>query len=296
MSSTVTAIIPTLAERSRSTTLARAIESLRRAIADPTALRILVVVNGQRFDSAVVDWLHTQPVDVIQIPHSSAPLAHLVGRQNVASEYFCFLDDDDEYLPNALEARLDRITKSEDLALVVTNGLRCGAASHAPALQDMVDIETDPLGALFRANWLTSCGALYRSSKIGVSYFENFHPYVEWTWLAFRISIDQQRLAWVNSPTFRIHETSGSASTTRSYVEAHDSLYQRMLPLAASRADIVNILRRRLQDSASMKSVVLLRDGDLRGAWAAYGNVLRGPRPWRYGSHLFRLVAASLRR
>jgi glycosyltransferase involved in cell wall biosynthesis len=293
---TVTAIIPTLAEASRATSLARAIQSLQASIADTTALRILVVINGQRFDSTVVEWLSSQPVDTIQIPQQSLPIARLVGRQNVRSDYFCFLDDDDEYLPHGLDVRLNHMKSSPDLALVVTNGLRCEGGSQSPALPDMRDIEMDPLRALFRANWLTSCGALYQSSKIGHSYFEDLPQFLEWTWLAFRLATDGQRLGWIDTPTFRIHDTPGSASKSDSYVDAHDSLYQRMLPLAAHRSDIVDILQRRIQNRASMRSVAKLRSGDLHGAWVAYREVLRGPQPWRYASQFFRLIAAALRR
>lgn len=296
MPAIVTAIIPTLAERSRGASLARAIQSLRASTADREALRVLVVVNGQRFDPPVLEWLSSQPVDLIQIPQPSLPVAHLIGRQNVQSEYFCFLDDDDEYLPGGLDIRIDHMKSSTDLALVVTNGFRCEGGHQSPALPDMRDVETDPLRALFHTNWLTSCGALYRSSMVGISYFEDFHPFVEWTWLAFRIANDRRRVAWIDVPTFRINDTPGSASKTGSYFDAVDSLYLRMLPLASSRSDILEILRRRIQNSASMRSMARLRSGDLSGAWAAYREVLGGPAPWRYGGQFFRLLAGSLRR
>jgi glycosyltransferase involved in cell wall biosynthesis len=294
MSASVNAIIPTLAERRRWDALRRAIASLRASTAAVDRVEIIVVVNGARWDPEVVSWLETQPVRLVRVAEGSAPLAQLVGRQHVTAPCFCFLDDDDEYLPGAIDIRCEVLERDPAVDLVVTNGWRCSGAREAPVFQRLESVERDPLSALFDENWLASCGALFRTDRVGVEFFENYHPYLEWTWLAFRLASAGRRVAAVDVPTFRIHDTPGSASKSSSYAESERALYERMLSLA-TRDDVCSLLRDRIQNQWSMRSIEKLGRGDVRGAWVDYRRVLAYPGAWRYGSQFVRLVIGSMR-
>lgn len=293
MTARITAIVPTLAEAARHRSLARAVESLRAATERPEALEIIVVVNGNRWDPTVLTWLDTEPLEVIRIPEGSLPLAQLTGRRHVSAPFFCFLDDDDEYLPGALDLRLDVLEREPGAALVTTNGWRRIGADDHRVLSGLSGVARDPLAALFEENWLASCGALFRTEAVGVELFEDVQAFLEWTWIAFRISVSGKKVAVLDAPTYRIHDTPGSASKSPRYLASELSLFERMLAMS-DRPDIQSVIRKRIQNHWSMRSVEHLRAGDVRGAWRDFRHVLGQPRPWRYASQFVRLMLASM--
>lgn len=119
----ITTIIPTLCEGVRRNALLRAIESVHQA--SEQATKILIVVNGQRFDQSLLNLLKSRnDIEVLQITEGSLTKAHLIGRKHVSTEYFSFLDDDDEYLVGALDIRLALFLNDCTLDVVVTNGFQ----------------------------------------------------------------------------------------------------------------------------------------------------------------------------
>src|SRR5262245_24830754 len=124
----ITTIIPTLCEASRARSLLCAIDSVLAASSSP--VRLIIVVNGQRFDPELVANLRGRvDIEVVQVAEGSLTRAHLTGRQQVLTPYFSFLDDDDEYLPGALDLRRRALEQDPDADLVVTNGYHYGEGS-----------------------------------------------------------------------------------------------------------------------------------------------------------------------
>jgi glycosyltransferase involved in cell wall biosynthesis len=290
----VTAIVPTLGDEARKGSLLRAIDSLRNA-ARWTRLQVVVVVNGNRHAGSVLAALAAMDLRVLRIVEASLPAALLAGRRAVEGEYFCFLDDDDEYLPGAIDARVAALARQPEAALLAANGYRCRAGHDTLALSHLRAAERDPLSALFHENWLPSCGGLFRSRLVEDVFFTEPHGYLEWTWLAFRMAVAGRRVAVLDEPTFRIHDTAASLSKTAMYTSSHVALYRRMLkePL---RDDIRRLVRQRLATALSMDSVARLQGNDLRAAWREHLEVLTMPGGWRYGRQTIRLIGASLRR
>jgi hypothetical protein len=290
----VAAIVPTLADAPRRESLLRAVDSLRAA-ARNSRLTITAVVNGSRFDSAVLDSLARRDVTILRVPEPSLPGALLAGRRSVDAEYFCFLDDDDEYLPSAIDARVAVMTDRPECAMVTTNGYRHVDAADSMALSQMSSIPADPLAALFRENWLPSCAGLFRSEAIPVDLFEEPHAYLEWTWLAFRIASRGSAIAVLDEPTFRIHDSASSLSKSAAYRSSHIALYRRMLGMA-ERSDIRESIRGRLASALSAESVARLAENRLAEAWKLHCEALACPGGWRRGSQTLRLVVASIAR
>ena len=99
-----TVIIPTLAAAERHSLLLRAIESTRRNQSPPL---VLVVINGSRRSPEVIADLRARSgLRVLQLDQASLPAAIEAGRHAVATPFFSFVDDDDEYLPEAVDLRL----------------------------------------------------------------------------------------------------------------------------------------------------------------------------------------------
>ena len=227
MSTLATVIVPTLAIEACDSLPAPCAACGARPGTRPAAHH--VVVNGQRYDPALLAWLEAQPVTVTRLQQGSAPLAQLEGRRLVETGYFGYLDDDDEYLPGSLDERLSALQSDPDSDLVVCNGWRARDGHDEPAFNYLAESPADPLRALLRENWLASCGVLFRTATVDVSYFEDPMPYLEWTWLAWRLAVDGRRIRVSETPGFRIHDTGGSASKSTEYADAQIELYERML-------------------------------------------------------------------
>jgi hypothetical protein len=290
----VTAIVPTLADRPRHASLLRAIGSLRDAALD-TPLTVTAVVNGHRYAPEVLADLTKASVNVVRIEEASLPAALRAGRRSVQTAFFCFLDDDDEYLPAAIDRRMQALAGAPECALVATNGFRHDGHDDRRALDFLASVPTDPLAALFDENWLPSCGALFRSEAVGAEFFDDPHAYLEWTWLAFRLASSGRRVAVLDEPTFRIHDSPSSLSKSPAYIASHASLYRRMLELPVP-LNVRRTIEQRLAIALSRTSLHHLERDELSAAWRCHVATLRTPGGWRYCSQTLRLVAASLRR
>ena len=280
MTPLVSVIVCTLAEAQRKASLLRALDSARTASAQP--VHIIAVVNGQRRDPEVVEALRQMgDVRLVLLEEGSLPRALVAGRRAVDTPFYCCLDDDDELLPGAIDLRLAPLQANPALDIVTSNGHVCRHGADTLLYQHLDQVAAAPLHALFRENWLASCGFLFRSSSVDVHYFENFHAYAEWTWMAFQLARDGKTVAAVNQPTFRIHDTAGSASKTPQYSDAIETLHQKMLDSQLP-ADIARLVHQHISAHLHMKAEQLWRSGQLRQAWAVHLRSLSHPGGLRY--------------
>lgn len=291
----VTAIIPTLCSAPRAEALKRAISSLKNASSNP--VRILVVVNGQRFDPELLAELQSrQDINVAYIREGSAPLAQLEGRRRVKTEFFCFLDDDDEYLAGAIDRRIEVIARHPNASIVVTNGLiKDDQGLMESCFDKFSDAAADPLLALFIENWLSSCGGLFRTDKVSISMFEDYSDYIEWTWLAFKLSNSGHELCFIDEPTYQINRTPRSASMSEAYNDFHVILLDRMLK-KTTRHDVRAIIRTRLGAAWHSSSYQYMNARKMSLAWNAHLESLKYPGGWRYIAYTRHLVLSALYR
>jgi len=278
--SEVTVIIPTMAEEKRHASLLRAIASISEATNRP--VHIVVVINGnQRSPDVEQSLRNIGHLELLSLEIASLPLAHLAGRRAVKTRYFCFLDDDDEYLPGAIDARVDALAGDESIDFVVTNGYRRLDGTDWPCLNDLDKVPAAPLAQLFRQNWLPSCGPLFRSDRIGEAYFEDGPAYGEWTWLAFQLCLAGKRVGMLDQPTFRIYDTPESASKTPAYTAEFNAMYRKMLARKPPR-QIAALIKKRIGEEFHYEADSLRRKGLRLGAWKAHLKSLCYPGGWRY--------------
>jgi hypothetical protein len=279
----VTVIIPTTARAARSGEIRRCVRSIRAASARPTL--IIAVVNGGGHDPGVCAWLAGQPdVQCFYEPLPSAPNAVWQGRKLVRTPFFSTIDDDDEYLRGATDLKLAALHQHVDADLVVTNAWRRCDGVEALVYQRMAPVRPQPLAALFEENWLNSGNALYRSSSVPARYFEDYRPYAEWTWLAFKLAMDKKVVTTLEQPTFRVHVTAGSLSQSKAYFEHYLSLCHNMLA-AGPPAPVARMIRRRLSASEHDHSVRALQAGQWRAALLWHWRSLLRPGGLQYLSY-----------
>lgn len=236
----VTIIIPSTCERSRARTLQRAAESLvsQRGVVP----KILIVANGSRIDPQVVqDACALSCVVVEQQTEGSLPNAMRYGVSRVQTAYFGFLDDDDEYLQHALALRVATLEANPEVDVVVTNGYECDNGADQLRVRLPERAASDPLRALVVENWLASCGGLFRTDRVSTEYFDGITRYYEWTLLAYRLA-STRRIAFVDIPTFRVHNSPNSLSKSRAFREAEFTVLEQIMSMALP-SDVKRALR-----------------------------------------------------
>jgi glycosyltransferase involved in cell wall biosynthesis len=213
----LTIIIPTTAELRRAETLTRAIKSC--FLQAELQVKVIVVVNGDQAEKVIIDTLsNNKDISVLQLEEGNAPKARLAGLKKVETDYFGFLDDDDEFFKDALAGPLKLLVNQVKADAVIMPGLKKLIESEVkkPILNFFPECNEDPYVALLKGNWLASCGGIYRKSSVEPRVFENLPLYFEWTYTALRLS-ESYSLYFYQIPTFVIHQTTGSLSATTGY-------------------------------------------------------------------------------
>lgn len=239
---TVTTIIRTAAASSRATLLERALASVFEQ--EGVDSRCVVVVNGANPDPEIVARLQNDPrLTCIVDYEAGKPEATAIGRLAVTTEFFTFLDDDDEFLPGGLALRARALRESPELACVATNGeyVHDGRVEHV--FSKRTRIAKDYAGLVLRhRNWLASCGGTFRSVQVGIEYFLDLPPHREWTLIAYRIA-SHLPVRFLDVATYRVHSTPHSQSKTQTYVESGVDVAKAMMAWNTRAARIPAILR-----------------------------------------------------
>lgn len=225
----ITVIIPTLAEKARKHSLMRAISSIK--MQQEVASEVIILVNGNRFDAALLSTLENRiDIRVIRIETASLVAAIYAGRAAVRTDFFSFLDDDDEYLPGSLKHRLDILKANAACVMIISSGYRETGGKRTASAANIDLALADPYGELAKNNWMTSCGGVYRSSQVPTHIFSDIPKYHEWTYLAYRI-LNIGKFCHTNRPCYIIHDTKDSLSKTNSYHEANAAVLREILKL-----------------------------------------------------------------
>jgi glycosyltransferase involved in cell wall biosynthesis len=283
----ITVIIPTTCEAKRELVIRRAVKSvLTQSGVD---VQLLIVANGARFDQRIIDELRAYPrIAVHMLGEPSYPAACRHGRSLVATEFFAYLDDDDEFLPGALFTRVTPLLEDATVDFVATNGYLSSGGRETLAYDPSAKIEQEPLEELLRANWMQPCGNLFRGATVTLDYFDGTTKYYEWTLLAFRLS-QKLTLRFIDIPTYRKHDTAESLYKSAGVVEGAIVVIDMLI--AYNTKDSLRGTLARLRGAAlHATSDVHRQAGHYARAWKFHLSSLRYPRGWRYLPYTRRLL------
>jgi len=284
---TVSVIIPTTCEQRRAGSLKRAIASA--STQENVRVNVIIVVNGNRFDPVLFETLKkNKDLKVLYQSQGSAPLAQRLGRSSVETAFFSFLDDDDEYLPNALQSRFKPFLTDNEIDFVASNGFRMVEGIDHIAMTHVDAIREDPLLALCEENWLASCGGLFRSSSVTPEYFHDPAPFLEWTYLAYRLTTSL-KMVFVDIQTFRIHDSTFSLSKSNAYRHAEAGVLKRILALNIP-PRVQTLLLRKIGKAYHALSSHYAAIGGMRLAWRYHLMSLAFPGRWNYILYSRRLL------
>lgn len=283
----VTVIMPTVADIARRETIARALGSI--IAQEGVAVVPLVVVNGNRFDRELLAQLKARKDLRFHYREEPGLVGALrTGRELVDTPFYSFLDDDDEYLPHALRSRMAVMRSREDVDVVVGNGYRMRDGKRSASAWNIEEAKIDPIKALLANNWLTSCGGLYRSARIGPEYFSDIPSYAEWTYLAYKLCLTRT-LAFLNYPGYIINFTPGSLSGTTAYGMSQVNVLRQVLQLSMP-PGIRSLVRAKYGAALHDMAAYHLAVGNRRRAWACHLSSLCQPRGARYAAYTRRLI------
>ncbi|MHC4215491.1 MAG: glycosyltransferase family A protein [Planctomycetota bacterium] len=193
-------IIPTLATKERGPFLERALTS---ALAQEKLRTLPIVVsNGSSCCPEVLNWIKKRSdIRYAHLEEASLPKALLAGRELVDTRYFAELDDDDILLPHAMISRFESLSKSENIDAVVSNGFFYNNGKKVISHPDITACQDDPLESVVKYVWLNPGAALFRTSAVEANVFAEMPQYLEWTYLALRLSF-KKRLLFIDNPSF----------------------------------------------------------------------------------------------
>lgn len=292
----VTVVIPTSCRSSRSRLLLGAVQSV--AAQRGVAFDLLVVANGPDVDPDVLTAVSEIPqVGIVRLAQGNVSFARLAGMMTSSSDYFCFLDDDDELLPDALRKRVAYLDQHPEADFLVTDGIVRGANVVRRSFRDgMVEaIRADPEAAFLLRNWFHSPSPTFRRRTIGSELFSSGLRHFEWTWLLLNLLTQNKRVAVLGEETFvKREDLSDSVSKSEEYLLAMPSFLQKAKRLPLS-AQMRHGIQRKLAAACHACAEHYLRKDELANALRWHVVSLRAG-GWRYTTFFGHIVTATLRR
>jgi glycosyl transferase family 2 len=284
---TVDVVIRSAGAPERRTSLQRAIRSVLNQ--QSVAARPIIVLAANLPNLAAE--LAAQPgVKVHHVGQPASPGRALgFGRRAVETDYYGFLDDDDELLPHALATGLEEMRAEPETDLVVTTGYWFSGERRQVHIPDIRKHQDDPISGILERCWLHSCGGLYRAATVTQKYFDDLPDLCEWTYLAFRLALDRRNIRFLDVPTYNAYDTPGSMSKGAEFMEgtliALDAMRAHSQP-AAVRAKLEQKYRAALHDASEHYWRVKQRGK----AWLCHLKSLKPPHTLRYLAYTRKLV------
>lgn len=287
-------VIASVCDTNRAESLKRACDSVRAMAADHD-YSIIVVANGPRVSSAVLDWLATRAdIRVIRLRSGSHPLARRVGAEVADSEFLAFLDDDDELLSNTLAPKIAQFREHPEIDVLVTDGLRVNGSTTTRIFPPPEARSADFVETLMCAGWGASALTL-RAQNIDLSAFDAEFRHVEWTLTTLQLA-RHHKFGFLDEPTYRYHDdTPGSLSKLAEHSLAAPEVWRRLsITYAGTRYEAA--VRRRYGIACHDAAWEYARQGDMREAWRLHAASLRSPGGPSFLLFSRRLLFASFRR
>lgn len=269
MSDRISVIIRTKGDAERAALLPRAVNSVLTQ--QDVSVELIVVLNGTQYDADLLAWLRNdERIRCAVLDGPSLAKASETGRALLTSDYFTFLDDDDEFLPGSLAMRVRYLNENPQIDCVVTNAEYTSQGRIRPIIDDVEKCSRDLVGALLAGqNWMASCAGTFRASTVTDEYFERFPTGCEWTLLAFRVA-STLNVSLLSDVTCRLYATRGSESAggekyMRGAVDA-------MLEIARWNRDPKRVpsINRAIAKKCHDLSSFYRLNGDFRQAWALH--------------------------
>jgi glycosyltransferase involved in cell wall biosynthesis len=281
-SCSVSVIIPTTCRTLRAHLLQRAIESV--VTQSLTTVEAILVINGNQSDNQIVSQLEGDVrLRVIKLNVGNVSYARYAGLCAATGDFFCFLDDDDELLPDSLITRVSLFRQNRGADVVVTNGYTHSAGRDHPLVPSGFESEIrSNIGlSILNHNWFASAAPLFDMKSVDRALFNLSFKYYEWTYLFFLLLTSGYTFVYDDALTYRINEASPmSASKSYDYILAYPSflLDLKKLPLCQ---DIRQRVKQKYATALNSQSILESESGLQTRAWVSHIKCLLSG-GWKY--------------
>jgi hypothetical protein len=256
---------------------------------------VIVVLNGPDRDPGIERELRDNVrISLVVRDVRGLPAALAAGRALVRTPWFSTLDDDDLYLPGALQLRVRALEQRPDCAAAITNGYIRAGGCDTLHVKGEHRIHADPVRAMLDRNWCLPGSWMCRASMIGADLFDEMPSYLECTYLALRIA-SSYPVVWIDTPTVVYNVGSPLAeSLSRADVLGQVGALQRIVELDLPN-DVREAFRARIAGAYHAAADHERRAGALLEAcrWHIASMLQRSG--WRYASFTRHLVRDALR-
>ena len=187
MTPKVTVVIPTVGRES----LTNAVES---ALQNDANVEVIVVVDIPDLFGSICERLKHSGCRVLLGANKGGSSARNIGMKFAQASYICFLDDDDQFIPHALDWHLENIASQGDMANVVSLGhsvfhthsgkKRLGKVRHPRQLTSVPSYLVSRRNFRYRGTYFsTSTFVLPLAVAIQVGWDENLDKHQDWDFL-----------------------------------------------------------------------------------------------------------------
>ena len=267
----VSVIIPTICSKARAASLTRAIDSVFLSV--NLYIQVIVVVNGEKYDLEAIKALNNDSrLTIIMLPVGNVSLARYEGLMRSAGEFFCFLDDDDELLPDGLTLRANFLKNNNAVDVVVSNGFVSNGGEDIPlvASDKAEQINANKEKAFLEQNWFASCAPLFRASSINPEIFKINLKHFEWTYIFFLLVSLNINLHFIGTVGYRKYEDNqDSVSKSSEYFMAYPGFLLKLFNLNIS-LNVKKIIRKKYLTALNGLAKHELSLGLLRRAWGTH--------------------------
>jgi glycosyltransferase involved in cell wall biosynthesis len=288
---TVSVIVPTLATTERAKCLSAAIDSIlsqQEVKAVP-----IVVANGSLYNPDVLRWLKRRnDIRYVFQESASMPLAIMTGRNMVDTPFFSELDDDDLLLPQALSIRMKGMHLDPLTDAVVTNGILSNQGQEEIHIDDIEGHQRDPLRKLLFKTWLLPGAALFRTETINQEILKGMPEYLEWTYLAIRLSLEKKILFLNDSTVIHYLDHDFSIDKSNEAVLGRPEALRRILTL-----NLPDYFRKAFKEKLAYAdhhaSKLYLKNRQYALAWSCHVKVIKNM-PWKQSFGIYIRVLQGL--
>lgn len=267
----ISIIIPTSCESSRTEFLNRSIRSVE--LQEGVRVEILLVCNGPKQDEQLITSLKRKHnLKIVRLGEGNVSQARYEGLCNSSGDYFCFLDDDDEFLNGGISYRQEILQRNPEFDVAVTNGVLHTSAGDTPLVPPSIalKINSNPCLTFLEQNWFASPASMFRSSRIQKEIFDFQFKYFEWTYLFFSLLSLKRTFVFNNELTYRKYEDHPlSVSKSVEYYLAYPDFLQTLKRLDLSQ-EVRASIQKKYVAALNSKSNIHRQQNELFDAWKAH--------------------------
>lgn len=274
-------IVRTLLSKTREREIIRALDSIQNL--SSMHARPIVVVNGDRYDPTLLKTLQRRQGVVLHFQaDASAGRAIGTGRRLVTAPYFMFLDDDDQLVAAGMESFSKYILDHSDWDVLVTNGYFSRLGERRPMYLDLQSHAIHPLRSLLSESWVCAGATIFRSESISAAFLDMERNHQEWTFIAFRLVMEEKRIAFMDAPTVVYHDTGGSASKLIEHQEEALDLLEQMSAHPRVDRETRRLMERKYRNMLHVLALQHWQRGARRKAWIYHLRSMRQPFTFKY--------------